>query len=202
MVSKIIFVLLIVFLPLIVFAIEQDYLFVSLSYDFSTNKVTILSIDQRVLDSSQVLISNSGNFELFLIDGNKVVSRNTFTMPIKEEVEVILKDGSGVYTKPNSYSTTVVLPLERSIDVEDLSFQVKKDGQVIFSENFSADTFTILEVKENTIKTPEPPIPGEKSIFSNYLFWLIAGLLVFLIWFVWRWRMIREKASESENIMR
>ena len=191
-------ILLFLSLPVFIFAQQKDYLYVSLRYDFDTGKITILSIEQRVLDSSQVLISNSGDFELLLTDKKgQVVSRNTFTMPIDEEIEVLLEDGRAVYTKTDSYSTTVALPLEQSIDVEDLTFQVKKDGQIIFSEKFSTDTFTILDVKENTIRLPEPPAPKER----RYLPWLITGLSAFIIWFIWRWRMIRKRASESDYMM-
>lgn len=192
---KIIFLIIFLF-PLITFAVVNDYLFVSLNYDFSANKISILSVEQRSLDSSQVLISERGNFELFLIEKNRVVSRNTFIMPIDEEIEVLLEGGGGIYTKTDSYSTTVALPLNRSFDAEDLSFQVKKDGQVIFDEKFSADTFTVLEVEENTIKTLEPLAPGEKRAFLKYLLWAVAA---FLVWFFWRWWMIRKKASESES---
>lgn len=197
---KIFFLLLIIVLPVTVFAVEKDYLVVSLSYDFNTGRITLLSVEQRVLDSSQVLISDQGEFKILLVDKNEqIVARNTFTMPLGEEVEVVGPGGVHRYVRPNSYSITVVLPLEQSFKIEDLVFQVKKDGQLIFNEKFSTNTFTVLEVKENTIKTPEPLVPGGESAFLNYLIWIIVVLIIL---FVWRWWMIRKRASESEYMMR
>lgn len=150
-------VLLLAFSPSVVIAAEGDYLYVSLSYDFRANKIAILAVEQRVLDPSQVLISEFGDFELLLVesgkDKNKVVSRNTFTMPIDEEIEVLTK-GGGRYVKPKSYSTTVALPFNQSLDSRDLNFQVRKDGRIIFKDKFPVDVFTILAVRKNTIKTP------------------------------------------------
>ncbi|MBI2003804.1 MAG: hypothetical protein HYS78_02415 [Parcubacteria group bacterium] len=181
-------------IPLLAFAGKEDYLFVSLHYDFNVGSITLLDVDQRVLDSSQVLISDSGDFELLLIDKDRrVISSNTFTMPSDGEVLGHLEDGTPFSTRTDSYSTTVVLPLEQSIDVEDLVFHVKKDGQIIFSEKFSADTFTVLDVKENTIRSPEPPAPKERK----YLPWLVTGLAAFIIWFVWRWRTVRKRFQNS-----
>lgn len=189
---KIFFLLLIIVFPVMVFAVEKDYLFVSLSYDFNTSRITLLSVEQKVLNSSRVLISNQGEFEILLVDKNdQIVARNTFTMPVGEEVEVVGPGGVHRYVMPNSYSTTVVLPLEQSFKIEDLAFQVKKDEQPIFSERFPTNTFTVLEIKENTIKSPDSLVPKGK----RYLLWLIIVLTAFLIWFVWRWRMVRKRLS-------
>lgn len=190
-------------LPLTIWAGEADYLFVSLDYDYASGTVTAVGAEQRVVDSSKTNNSSSGDFELILNDTRGLIERVVFRIPEKRRVEIIAAPGSqeGTSSEPKIYSTTLALPVTKSLNADEATLEIRRSGQILFSKKLSEIDLEIVGVKNNSIlvASPEislPPLPGF-SKESPSLILITAGLLIVLFVLAF-WRFLK-KRKNSKN---
>ncbi len=182
---KSLFIVVLIAAPLFAFAAPQDYLYVSLDYDYTTHAFSNLSADQRVVDSFKVVAQDIGDYTMTLEDKSGLVSQTKFSIPADSLVESLgNQDQGGRESKTSAYSATIALELPKSISVEDSNIIISKGNQILLKQKLSEISIQILKADTSRIIIPSqdpsfPPFASGGKTPMNI--WLLSGLVVLLI---------------------
>lgn len=152
--------------PHLVFAQGQDYLYVFGGYDGS--RYSLDSVDQRVFQPADVRINNSGTYELRLYKGSQLVSRNFLEISLLGEVEIVRPDNSYSTIQKKETQFAVALPLNSSFDIVQAKIQLLKLGQIVVEKRLIEIPTQILAAQTNSIITTENLATGSQYLFHLY----------------------------------
>src|SRR3989344_6768141 len=126
-----------------VFADTKDVLLVNFNWDLEKvldQSISLVSVEQKVLDESQIFILPQGSFKISLMNGNAEESLNYFNLAQPEEMEIFIAVG-GQYMEvpaPTSQNFAVALVLS-DFPIEQASLRItdKKDRKIILEKKLS-----------------------------------------------------------------
>lgn len=173
-----------------------DYLMVNIRHSAKDDSFSILSVDQVVSMSEDVALRQSGQYKASIFNSaeNKNISSNYFSYAQNSYLDVVMSEDSTYPNQENNpkidQEIILALPLTQSADMANLVIRIEDNtsGKILLEKPLADITFEVRSVNQFNVNTPPPPpvpIPDnlfpEENIFSKYLWYIVAGIVLFVL---------------------
>lgn len=178
---NIIFLLTLFFPPFYANAENKDYLAIDLRFNFANKQFSILKVEQKIFESSDILEYGNSTFSVNLVRGSKVISSTSFPAPQQQNYSAFGEDG--IHTDVGFLDTEIInimLAITEPLEFAD-RLEIKDGTKKIFSQNLNTTPIEVLSGTQPLIPEPETEAQSQEPRAKKLIISLAVGLLVIII---------------------